>query len=139
MNRNNNDATINQQEVDNQKTANDGCESSSRKDKGHAFWLEAECLLQGHGIEPNNEFAMTWFERSAKQGQPKAMYSLGCMYEDGVGVRINKTKALEYFQRASNLGEPTAQYKLAKYYQRGGYQGLGDDGKPNAAKAFKLL
>ena len=40
---------------------------------------------------------MTWFERSAKQGQPKAMYSLGCMYEEGVGMRVNKTKALEYF------------------------------------------
>lgn len=138
-NRNLNEETITNQQAVDQKAIDDGSESPSRKDKGQLFWLEAQCLLQGHGIEPNNEFAMTWFERSAKQGQPKAMYSLGCMYEEGVGVRVNKTKALEYFQRASNLGEPTAQYKLAKYYQRGGYQGLGDDGKPNAAKAFKLL
>lgn len=72
-------------------------ESPTRQNKGHEFWLEAQCLLHGHGIEPNRDDAITWFERSANQGEPKAHYALGCIYDGGQGVRIDKKKAMEYF------------------------------------------
>ena len=84
----------------------DDSESPSRcQDKGHEYWVEAQCLLNGHGIEPNKEYAITWFERSAELGETKALYALGCIYEEGNGVRIDKNKALEYFKKASELGE----------------------------------
>ena len=72
-------------------------ESPSIKNKGEEYWLEAQCLLHGHGIEPNKEYAITWFERSASQGEPRAYYSLGSLYEEGLGVRVDISKALNYF------------------------------------------
>ena len=90
--------------------------SPQRKNKGYEYWLEAECLLKGHGIEPNKEYAITWFERSANQGEPRALNALGCIYEQGIGVRIDKNKAVDYFRQAALLNESHAQYKLGKYY-----------------------
>lgn len=85
-----------------------GGNSPQRRNKGYEFWLEAECLLQGHGIEPNKDFAITWFERSANHGEPKALNALGCIYEDGTGAKVDKAKAVEYFKQGAALGEPHA-------------------------------
>ena len=68
--------------------------SKQQHNKAYMAWLEAQCQLYGHGIEPNKENAITWFERSAKEGEPKSIYALGCIYEEGIGVRIDKAKAL---------------------------------------------
>ena len=76
-------------------------------------------MLQGHGIEPNKDFAITWFERSASNGEPKAFNALGCIYEEGSGAKVDKGKAMEYFRQGAALGEPHAQYKMAKYYMSG--------------------
>ena len=83
------------------------------RNKGYEYWLEAECLLHGHGIEPNKDFAITWFERSANQGEPKALNALGCIYEQGNGVKVDTGKAVEYFRQGAALGEPHAQFKLS--------------------------
>lgn len=84
--------------------------------KGHEYWLEAQCLLHGHGIEPNKEYAITWFDRSAELGETKALYALGCIYEEGNGVKRDLNKAIDYFLKASKLGEPQSMQKLAKYH-----------------------
>jgi TPR repeat protein len=83
------------------------------RNKGYEYWLEAECLLHGHGIEPNKDFAITWFERSANQGEPKALNALGCIYEQGNGVKVDTGKGVEYFRQGAALGEPHSQFKLA--------------------------
>lgn len=83
------------------------------RNKGYEYWLEAQCLLHGHGIEPNKDFAITWFERSAAQGEPKALTALGLIYEQGNGVRVDIPKAMEYFRQGAAMGEPQAQYKMA--------------------------
>ena len=70
-------------------------------------------MLHGHGIEPNKDFAITWFERSANQGEPKAFDALGRIYEEGNGVKVDIGKAVEYFKQGAALGEPHSQYKLA--------------------------
>ena len=85
---------------------NEDFESPQRKDKGYEYWLEAQCLLMGHGIEQNKGYALTWFERSAELSEPLAFYSLGCMYEEGQGVRIDRKKAVEYFKEGAALGDP---------------------------------
>jgi len=51
-------------------------------------------LLYGHGIEPNTEVAMVWYERSANLGEPRAIYSLGKLYEEGIGTKIDLNKAV---------------------------------------------
>jgi TPR repeat protein len=58
-------------------------------------------LLHGHGIEANKGYALTWFDRSAELGEPRAYYALGCMYEEGQGVRIDRNKAVEYFRKGA--------------------------------------
>jgi TPR repeat protein len=57
--------------------------SPQRRNKGHEYYLEAQCLFHGHGIEPNKEYAITWFERSANQGEGRAFSALGRLYEEG--------------------------------------------------------
>ena len=69
--------------------------------------------MHGHGIEPNKDFAITWFERSAAQGEPKALTALGLIYEQGNGIRVDIPKAMEYFRQGAAMGEPQAQYKMA--------------------------
>ena len=96
------------QESESKRLENEDESPSRMQNKGNEYWLEAECLLHGHGIETNTEYAITWFERSAALGEPKAIYSLGCIYEDGVGVRIDKNKAVSYFNKAASLGDPSA-------------------------------
>eukprot|EP00347_Sterkiella_histriomuscorum_P001396 403372196 len=111
--------------------------SPNRFNKGQEYCLEAHCLLYGHGIEPNTEIAIVWYERSANLGEPRAIFSLGKLYEEGIGVKIDLPKAISYYLRAAELGEPSAQYRLAKYYQVGGNLSL-NEGKPDASKAFEL-
>ncbi|CDW82127.1 sel1 domain protein repeat-containing protein [Stylonychia lemnae] len=120
------------------KAFSDEPRSPLRFNKGQEYCLEAHCLLYGHGIEPNTEVAMVWYERSANLGEPRAIDSLGKLYEDGVGTRIDLNKAVQHFQRAAELGDPSSQYKLAKYYQRGGIFHL-NEGKPDGQKSFELL
>lgn len=63
--------------------------------------------MHGHGIEANYSHAIQWFERSAELGEPRAFYSLGCIYEKGEGVRIDVNKAIEFFRRGGEQqGEP---------------------------------
>jgi len=77
-------------------------------DKGQEYCLEAHCLLEGHGIEPSTEDAILWFEKSANLGEPRAVYALGKIHEEGVGVRVDMAKALQYYERAAELGDSQA-------------------------------
>ena len=108
------------------------------RNKGYEYWLEAECLLNGHGIEPNKDFAITWFERSANQGEPKALNALGCIYEEGNGVKVDKPKAVDYFRQGAALGEPHAQFKLSQYYIQG-HESSNNWVAPDCKKALQLL
>jgi uncharacterized protein len=76
--------------------------------KGQEYCLEAHCLLEGHGIEPSTEDAILWFEKSANLGEPRAIYSLGKIYEEGIGVRIDISKAVQHYERAAELGDASA-------------------------------
>ncbi len=82
--------------------------SPNKFSKAEEYCLEAHCLLYGHGIEPNTEDAILWYERSANLGEPRAIYSLGLIYEKGIEVKINIAKAIEYYQRASEHGDESA-------------------------------
>ena len=78
--------------------------------------IEAYCHLYGHGIEPNLDDAIGWFKKSASQGEPRALFTLGEMYELGVGHRIDLDEATEYYRKAAELNNPNAQLKLAKLF-----------------------
>lgn len=72
--------------------------------------------MYGHGIEPNIEDALLFFEKSAQLKEPRAFVELGKIYESGHGVRINIDKALEYYKQAEEYNNATAFYKIGKMY-----------------------
>lgn len=69
----------------------------------------------------------------AKQGDVKAMYDLGKLYERGRGTNKNMIKAAEWFQQAATAGHAGAQARLGILYFEG--RGINQDYQ----KAIKLL
>jgi TPR repeat protein len=76
------------------------------------------------------------FERivkDAKDGNPKAMYDLGCMYNHGAGEKKNFVEALKWFVKAAQAGHPQAMHYLGVNYYTGKVV------KKDLAKAMKWL
>lgn len=69
----------------------------------------------------------------AKQGNVKAMYDVGKLYERGRGVVKDMSKAADFFQQSANSGNPSAQGRLGILY----FEGRGV--KQNYNKALSLL
>ena len=55
----------------------------------------------------------------AEQGDARAQYRLGRMYEKGKGVWRNLRTAAKWYQEAAHLGNADAQYRLAVAYAYG--------------------
>ncbi len=60
----------------------------------------------GIGEPVNYSSAQIWFERSADQLYPYALYNLGVMYRDGFGTPVDKNQAATYFMAAKEAGYP---------------------------------
>ena len=69
----------------------------------------------------------------ASQGNVKAMYDVGKLYERGRGVKKDMASAAEFFQKSASAGNPAAQARLGILY----FEGRGV--KQNYNKALKLL
>ena len=48
--------------------------------------------------------AVFWFEKAAKQGNPKAQLNLGLMYQMGLGVPKDEETALRWFRESAAQG-----------------------------------
>ncbi|WP_315785300.1 MULTISPECIES: tetratricopeptide repeat protein [unclassified Bradyrhizobium] len=55
----------------------------------------------------------------ARSGHPRAMTSLGYMYENGYGVPQSYDAAVELYIGAAERGDPTAQHLLGLSYDKG--------------------
>lgn len=69
----------------------------------------------------------------ADQGNVKAMYDVGKLYERGRGVKRDIVKAAEFFQKSADAGYPSAQARLGILY----FEGRGV--KQNYKKALSFL
>lgn len=69
----------------------------------------------------------------ASQGNVKAMYDVGKLYERGRGVKKDISKAAEFFQKAASARNPSAQARLGILY----FEGRGV--KQSYKKALSLL
>lgn len=69
----------------------------------------------------------------ATEGNVKAMYDVGKLYERGRGVKKDMAKAAEWFQKAADGGKASAQARLGILY----FEGRGV--KQNYNKALQLL
>lgn len=72
------------------------------------FFLSTVYSGQGHYQE-----AIEWLEKSAAQGYPPALYSLGWLYETGEGIRVDEDKAAGYYEQAAKMGHLLAYRQIA--------------------------
>ncbi len=61
----------------------------------------------------------------AEQGDAKAQYNLGLMYDNGQGVSQDYAKALQWYRKAADQGYADAQFNLGFMYDNG--QGVPQD------------
>jgi hypothetical protein len=60
--------------------------------------------------------AVSWLEKSAKQGNSKAQLQLGILYLKGNGVTRNFAQARKWLETAATNGDPLAMHNLAVLY-----------------------
>lgn len=101
------------------------------KDLDEAIRWYKKSSAQGNAISQLNlgridyrakryEQAFEWFQKSAKNGQPKAQGLLADMYADGEGVPINEEEAFKWYLRAAENGNVFSQHNLALLYSKQG-------------------
>ena len=62
--------------------------------------------LDGRGVKQDYAQAAQWYRKAADQGNARAQYNLGTLYEAGNGVEKDVDKAVEWFRKAAKQGEP---------------------------------
>ena len=77
--------------------------------------------LNGVGVKANVEEAIRWYRKSARQGDERAMFSLGQI----AYFARDYSDALLWFKRAANNGHNRSDYWIGKLYWRG--QGVARD------------
>jgi len=82
-------------------------------------WL----YLNGVGVEADEDEAIRWYRRSARQGEPRAMFSLGYI----AYFRRDYSEALKWFERALGKNHHRSSFWIGKIYWRG--QGVERDRK----------
>ena len=63
--------------------------------------------------------AISFFKKSAEQGNAYAQYSLGQMYRQGLGVTQNYKQAVSWYQKAAEQGNANAQVNVGMMYDQG--------------------
>ncbi len=63
--------------------------------------------------------AISFFKRSAEQGNAYAQYSIGQMYRQGLGVTQNYKQAVSWYQKAAEQGNAYAQVNVGMMYDQG--------------------
>jgi TPR repeat protein len=83
---------------------------------------------QGKGCRVDQAKATEWFEKSAGQGYPEAMFVLGWRKINGEGTSVDEAKGIELYMKAAARGVSQAQYNMALRFEEG--RGVPkDDGK----------
>ncbi|KAI9489918.1 hypothetical protein BDB00DRAFT_875886 [Zychaea mexicana] len=103
---------------------------SAMQDFAHAQAALGILLVNAHEYEEG----ILWLERAASTDNPRALFRLGLMYEEGIGVEQSNETAAFYFKAAANRDNAAAQFQLAIKYHFGGL-GL----RPNAQEADRYL
>ena len=69
---------------------------------------------QALGDAENCAKAVQYYGRAARLGDCDALFSLGCIYEEGLGVRPDQKKALRFFRKAALCGQKDAVRRLKR-------------------------
>ena len=60
----------------------------------------------------NYQEALKYHRKAAKKGNAKAMYYIGCFYDNGKGVKKDRNKAIEWYKKAAELDVSEAMVRL---------------------------
>jgi TPR repeat protein len=63
--------------------------------------------------------AMSWYQRAAEAGNPRAQYYLGLIYWRGLHGPKDPKRAADWFEKAARQGHAAAQFSLGLAYQTG--------------------
>jgi hypothetical protein len=69
-------------------------------------------IIQGRGVEQNDDEAVRWFRKSAEQGFAEGQVNLGVSYTNGRGVEKNDAEAAKWFRKAAEHGSVDGQKLL---------------------------
>jgi TPR repeat protein len=78
-------------------------------------------LLYESGNADDLPKALSWFEKAAAQGEVRAMFNAGLMYQQGTGARKNIPKAMQYFESAAAKNDSRSAFNLGLLYYEGTY------------------
>jgi len=74
----------------------------------------------GHeGVNRDDPKAFSWYQKAANLDFAPAMFSLGCLYEEGRGVMSSDPMAVRWWALAAEKGDTNAQYNLAFMHSSG--------------------
>lgn len=97
----------------------------------HACFKLGDIYLNGENVIKDVNKAKLWFEKSANNGLPIAMWQLGNMYRDGLaGAPPSLTIAISWYEKAAAAGNIKALLSLGEIYR--GWYGIA----PNYDKAM---
>ncbi len=106
---------------------------------------------KGLGVKQNNQTAIIWFTKAAKQGNVDAQLLLGTIYQTGDEVEQNYQTAKKWYSEAARQGNAMAQLSLGTMYKRGQgveknnllayawYKQASDNGNEIASEFLKIL
>lgn len=73
----------------------------------------------GQGTTQDYNQAVSWYRKSAEQGDSGGQNNLGIMYENGLGVTQDYVQAVSWYRKAAGQGNASAQYRLGYMYELG--------------------
>jgi TPR repeat protein len=81
----------------------------------------AEALAKGREAGNRKDYseAVLWFRKAADQGDARAKYNIGVLYERGLGVEQNYTEAMRWYRKAADQGDVRAQFNIGGLYHEG--------------------
>jgi hypothetical protein len=75
---------------------------------------------KGYGVPMDQKEAVTWYRKSADQGNRMGQYNLGWMYQHGAGVTEDRQEALKWFQKAAVQEHEEAKKALSEIQVKSG-------------------
>ena len=90
-----------------------------------AFLLIALVVPAGFQTGPAKAQDLEQLRKAAEQGDTRARYNLGHIYDKGEGVPENDREAVKWFRKAAEQGHALAQFNLGLMYAKS--DGVGKD------------
>jgi hypothetical protein len=105
---------------ENTGTPNKACPESHKPARdAESYYQLGEKYYHGLGVKRDDEVAVFYYTKAAKNGHQQAQYLLGCFYYYGTSVQQNHTEALKWLTQAADQHHAPAQYLLGFMYQYG--------------------